>query len=94
MEKVISNIDKLPKLKLIYFNGCVKLIRGIREVHNIRDKEIYYERDYIDSDMLKDLYEIAERYDSELVISGFYIHTYYDNENFENRNANSYRLYK
>ena len=38
--------------------------------------------DYIDSDMLKDLYEIAERYDSELVISGFYIHTYYDNENY------------
>lgn len=38
--------------------------------------------DYIDENMLKDMYEIAETYGSELVISGFYIHTYYDNENF------------
>ena len=43
MEQVISNIDKLPKLKLMYFNGCVKIVRGIRTVYNIRDKEIYFE---------------------------------------------------
>lgn len=43
METVISNIDKMPKLKLIYFNGCIKIIRGIKTVYNIRDKEIYFE---------------------------------------------------
>ena len=37
--------------------------------------------DYIEKDMLADLYYLAEEYDSELVISGFYIRTYYnDNE--------------
>lgn len=43
MQTVISNIDRLPKLKLMYFNGFVKTVRGIRTVYNIRDKEIYFE---------------------------------------------------
>lgn len=38
--------------------------------------------DYIEKDMLYDLYNLAEKYDSELVISGFYINTYYNDENF------------
>ena len=39
--------------------------------------------DYVDSDMLKDLYELAEKYNSDLVISGFYINTYYDENNYK-----------
>lgn len=38
--------------------------------------------DYIDSFMLEDMYNIAESNNCELVISGFYIHTYYNNEDF------------
>ena len=38
--------------------------------------------DYIEKNMLKDLYNIAETYNSELVISGFYINTYYDDEHY------------
>ena len=38
--------------------------------------------DYIEKDMLRDLYDLANNYDSELVISGFYINTFYDNEHF------------
>ena len=40
--------------------------------------------DYISSEMLKDLYDIAEKYDSKLVISGFYIETYYNEDKFIN----------
>lgn len=38
--------------------------------------------DYIDINMLYDLYNIAEKYDCNLVVSGFYINTYYDDNNF------------
>ena len=38
--------------------------------------------DYIEKDMLVDLYNLAERYNSELVISGFYIHTYYSDDKY------------
>ena len=38
--------------------------------------------DYVDSNMLEDLLEVALKYDSKLVISGFYINTYYDADNF------------
>ena len=32
--------------------------------------------------MLKDLYELAKDNGSDLVVSGFYINTYYDNDNY------------
>ena len=38
--------------------------------------------DYIEKNMLGDLYEIATTYDSDLVVSGFNINTYYDDSNF------------
>lgn len=38
--------------------------------------------DYVENSMLSDLYEIAEKYESDLVVSGFNINTYYDDENF------------
>lgn len=38
--------------------------------------------DYIDKNMLSDLYNLAEKYNSELVISGFYIRTYYSDDKF------------
>ena len=38
--------------------------------------------DFVDKNMLKDLYELAKDNDSDLVISGFYINTYYDNDNY------------
>lgn len=38
--------------------------------------------DYIENDMLTDLYNIAENNESDLVISGFYIDTYYTDDNF------------
>lgn len=38
--------------------------------------------DYVDSNMLEELYKIAKDNDSELVISGFYINTYYDDKNY------------
>lgn len=38
--------------------------------------------DYIEKEMLSDLYNLAQKYDSQLVISGFYINTYYDDNNY------------
>lgn len=38
--------------------------------------------DYVDNNMLEELYKLAKDNDSELVISGFYINTYYDDENY------------
>lgn len=38
--------------------------------------------DYIESNMLSDLYNLALKYNSNLVISGFYIHTYYNSNDF------------
>ena len=56
-------------------NAALKLARGKYVCFFDSD-------DYIEKDMLKDLYDVAEKYQSELVISGFYINTYYDDENF------------
>ena len=38
--------------------------------------------DYIDKNTLSDLYNLAVEYKANLVVSGFYIETYYDNDNF------------
>ena len=38
--------------------------------------------DYIEEDMLFELYTIAKINDSDLVVGGFYIDTYYDNEKY------------
>ena len=38
--------------------------------------------DYIASNMLYDLYNIAENYNSDLVVSGFYIETYFNNKDY------------
>ena len=38
--------------------------------------------DYIDNNMLEDLYNLAKKYNSNLVISGFYINTYYTNDEY------------
>lgn len=38
--------------------------------------------DYVDENMLYDLYNLAEEYSANLVVSGFYIETYYDDINF------------
>lgn len=38
--------------------------------------------DYIDKNMLEELHALAIKYDSDLVISGFYIETYYDDNNY------------
>ena len=38
--------------------------------------------DYIDKNMLRELYEVINKYGSDLVISGFNINTYYDDKNY------------
>lgn len=38
--------------------------------------------DYVESDMLTDLYKIAMTYNSDLVVSGFNINTYYSDEKY------------
>ena len=38
--------------------------------------------DYIDNNMLEDLYDLAKKYNSNLVISGFYINTYLTNDDY------------
>lgn len=38
--------------------------------------------DYIDENMLNDMYNISLQYNSDLVVSGFYIHTYYNLINY------------
>ena len=38
--------------------------------------------DYIDPNMLKEMYEIAKNYNSDLVVSGFNINTYYNENDF------------
>ena len=38
--------------------------------------------DYIDINMLSDLYSLAKQYDSNLIVSGFYIDTYYNSKDF------------
>ena len=56
-------------------NNALKLAKGTYACFFDSD-------DYIEKDMLRDLYDLANNYDSELVISGFYINTFYDNEHF------------
>ena len=38
--------------------------------------------DYLEPNMLNDLYDLAKRYDSDLVISGFNINTYYNDNDY------------
>ena len=38
--------------------------------------------DYIESNMLEDLYNLAIKYNSEIIISGFFINTYYNSNNY------------
>ena len=38
--------------------------------------------DYIESNMLEDLYNLAVEYSSDIVISGFYINTYYKSNKY------------
>lgn len=56
-------------------NNALKLVTGTYVCFFDSD-------DYIEKDMLLDLYNIATKYNSDLVISGFYINTYYDDDNY------------
>lgn len=71
----------------------IKVIHQINQgAHNARNNALkiasgeyvcfFDSDDYIEKDMLKDLYNIAKDYNSDLVISGFYINTYYDDKHF------------
>ena len=73
-------------------NRIIVIHQSNQGAHNARNNALKVARgkyvcffdsdDYIDDNMLLDLYNIAEKYSSDLVISGFYIRTYYSDSKY------------
>ena len=79
--------------KYLNIDGRVKLINQDNlGAHNARNSALKIAKgsyvaffdsdDYVDDNMLHDLYTLAKDYKSDLVISGFRINTYYNNEEY------------
>lgn len=73
--------------------SCIKVLHQKNSgAHNARNSALklangeyvcfFDSDDYVDRNMLSDLLEVAKKYNSDLVISGFYINTYYDSDKF------------
>lgn len=74
-------------------NSCIKVLHQKNSgAHHARNKALelangqyvcfFDSDDYLDCNMLGDLLNVALKYNSDLVISGFYINTYYDSNNY------------
>ena len=74
-------------------NLCVNVIHQKNSgAHNARNNALklasgeyvcfFDSDDYVDSNMIKDMLELAIKYNSDLVISGFYINTYYNSNDY------------
>lgn len=77
-------------------NGGAPSARNVA-IDMVKTKYMYFmdSDDWVEPNMLKDLIEIAEQNNSQLVISGFYIDTYYsDNEKFVQEKHVSDKVYK
>jgi glycosyltransferase EpsJ len=60
-----------------------------------RGKYLYFldSDDWAEPDMLKDMYELAQKNDSQLVVCGFYIDTYYEGGNLSEKIAVDDKVY-
>ena len=90
-----GSIDDSGKIcdKYASQDSRVKVIHQVNSgAHNARNNALklasgeyvcfFDSDDYIDSNMLEDLYNLAEKYSSDIVISGFYINTYYNSNDY------------
>ena len=69
-----------PRIRVIHQENAGAPRARNRAIDQARGKYLMFldSDDYCDEHMLSDMYELAERDQAELVISGFYIETYYD----------------
>lgn len=74
-----SYAEKDPRITVIHKeNGGAPSARNVA-IDKARGKYMYFmdSDDWAEPDMLKDMVELAERNDSQLVVAGYYIDTYY-----------------
>lgn len=102
--------EKDPRIKVIHKeNGGAPSARNTA-IPLARGKYMYFmdSDDHAESTMLQDMYELAEKYSAQLIVTGYYIDTYYSeteyvsqqqlqpDEVFETKQAfreNAYRLF-
>lgn len=83
--KICDDYDKLDKrIKVIHQENAGAHTARNNAIEKAKGKYVFFfdSDDYIENGMLADMYKLASDNDSDVVVSGFYIDTYYDDKNY------------